>query len=357
MKKFFLKIFSLTVISFFIVNFCQASQISFTPMAINVENNKNFIINLNIDSENEKNYTVKIEINFSPEFLELIDFKPANNWIPIKMTGYDATDNQKGIIVKTGGYPGGFKDTVNFGAFTFKPKKDGQTKIEINKNSFILNSDNANTLSKPPTSAAVNIKMAEQKITNLTPESTKSETINDNPELDTDIENIASQTPLKIKISIEPTLNTNNEIIGFKGKSNIPKAILETNIDYSPDIQKFIIDENAQWNWTIPNGLLSGEHHISFRIINPDNQNDFATSVEKINIIKEETNNVKTPLPTNISKPEIPSNQTAPKSIDVQEFAKPDVGKQFQPYWYSVMAIIAIAIFILIFFLINKKNK
>lgn len=106
--------------------------------------------------KNQKNYSAQVVLNYLPSVLEFKSFEYGKNWIPVlKASNYDYFDKEKGVIVKTAGYPQGFDEEKIFGVVTFKAKKEGQTLININ-NAFSLNDKNEDIFKGLENSVLVN---------------------------------------------------------------------------------------------------------------------------------------------------------------------------------------------------------
>ncbi len=89
-------------------------------------------------------YTVSLNMNIPSDLLSIQSFTMNDAWMPLKQAGYDSIDNINGVLIKTGGYPGGFNSTTAFGRITLKAKKAGTASIVLNSTSNILDKDNLN---------------------------------------------------------------------------------------------------------------------------------------------------------------------------------------------------------------------
>lgn len=149
MKK--IIILSVSVIIFLIViSPLYASSVFFSPNIISFQENKNFNVNISIDPQNIKNYTVKLELKYPADLIEVKSFTIGNNWMPLIQSGYDAIDNMNGVLIKTGGYPGGLSKSALFGTILFHAKKSGNGMIQIGDNSASLDANNQNVLTGTP---------------------------------------------------------------------------------------------------------------------------------------------------------------------------------------------------------------
>lgn len=106
--------------------------------------------------KNELNYSAQVVLNYLPDILEFKSFEYGKDWIPVLgISGYDYLDKEKGLLIKTAGYPKGFEEEKIFGIITFKARKEGQTLININ-NAFSLNNKNENVFKGLENSILVN---------------------------------------------------------------------------------------------------------------------------------------------------------------------------------------------------------
>jgi len=135
----------LTVI--FLAGSAMAANLSFTSTVISVVEGQNFVLRTNIDPQGAANYTVKLEVKYPAEILEVKSFSFGSGWMAVSQPGYDSTDNTTGVLVKTGGYPGGLNSLANFGTISFSAKKSGSGTIQITNNSFALDANSQNALS------------------------------------------------------------------------------------------------------------------------------------------------------------------------------------------------------------------
>lgn len=87
-------------------------------------------------------YTSMFDASFSTDTLEVVSFSMNDKMLAIKQLGYDAIDNNSGLLIKTGGYPGGVNTVTNFGTLVLKAKKEGVGTLTINDNSKLLDENN-----------------------------------------------------------------------------------------------------------------------------------------------------------------------------------------------------------------------
>ncbi len=134
-----------------------AATVLWSPTQVRVGKGQNVSLAVAIDPEDIKAYTVKLEITYPADTLEVQSFTFANNWMPLLQKGYDLTDNAKGALIKTAGFPGGLRAEAPFGTIIFKAKKLGDARVLVTANSFALGSTNQNTMTGLPVTALASI--------------------------------------------------------------------------------------------------------------------------------------------------------------------------------------------------------
>lgn len=134
-----------------------ASTLSLSPTVVNITQGRTFNLTVAINPQGTADYTVKTELKFPADLLSVQSFSFAPNWMPLAQSGYDATDNTAGSLIKTAGYPAGLTTTTSFGTATFLAKKSGSAVIETGVSSFALDANNQNVLNAVPVQAQVTI--------------------------------------------------------------------------------------------------------------------------------------------------------------------------------------------------------
>lgn len=102
-----------------------------TPGTITVAEGAKFKVVVTVNPQGTQNYAEKVELNYSPNELEVVSFTQAPNWMALTQSGYDTTDNAHGVLIKTAGYASGFSNATDFGTVTFIAKKAGTPTIKI----------------------------------------------------------------------------------------------------------------------------------------------------------------------------------------------------------------------------------
>jgi hypothetical protein len=126
-----------------------ASTVDFLPATVNVEPGKTFTVEIYINPQSIT-YSSKVELKYPADLLQESSFVMNDSWIALKQSGYDVTDNVNGILLKSGGYPGGFASKTLFGTVTFSAVKAGSVAISVGSNTNIPNTSNVNTLTDSP---------------------------------------------------------------------------------------------------------------------------------------------------------------------------------------------------------------
>ena len=122
------------------------TNVLLSPTNVNVNSNQAFTLTVTLDPQGESNYTNKLELNFPFDLVEVKSFAFSAGWVPVSQPGYDLVDNSKGVLIKTGGYPGGISAPTTFGTVTFSAKKTGTGLINVSGNSLALDAFSKNVL-------------------------------------------------------------------------------------------------------------------------------------------------------------------------------------------------------------------
>ena len=134
-----------------------ATTVSLTPTNTNVVEGRNFVLTVKIDPQGLKNYTAKMELTYPADLLRVNSFTFGTSWMPVSQPGYDLIDNTNGVLIKTGGYPGGIASQATFGTVSFFAKKTGSGIIKLGGNSLALDATNQNLLSTVGVQTSFNI--------------------------------------------------------------------------------------------------------------------------------------------------------------------------------------------------------
>lgn len=124
-----------------------ASNVTLSPTSISVTPGKVFTVSVTANPDGGHLYTVRTNLSFNPALVQVTGFKFAPKWLALSATGYDVTDNTKGLLVKTAGYPGGITSSTIFGTVTFKARKTGTAYVSVTTKSMTLDENSKNTLS------------------------------------------------------------------------------------------------------------------------------------------------------------------------------------------------------------------
>lgn len=133
------------------------TSVSIKPIYVNVLKGQKFKISVFLNPNKISNYTTKIELKYPASLLSVSSFRQDSSWMPLKQPGYDLIDNKKGILIKTGGFPGGFSSGVKFGTVLFTARKTGIGSIKIGGASISLDGNSKNVISSKPENVTVKI--------------------------------------------------------------------------------------------------------------------------------------------------------------------------------------------------------
>jgi len=122
-------------------------------------------VSVTADPSSTKLYSVRANVSFDPSLVQATNFSFANTWISIAQPGYDSIDNANGVLIKAGGYPGGFTSATKLGTITFKAIKTGVATIRSTNSSLLLDADSKNQIIGTQGSVSVSIASAPVKTT------------------------------------------------------------------------------------------------------------------------------------------------------------------------------------------------
>ncbi|MDP2655125.1 MAG: cohesin domain-containing protein, partial [bacterium] len=123
-----------------------ASAITLAPTSVATVAGNTFSVTVGVNPTSGKAYTVRANLSFDPSMITLTSFSFASKWMALPQEGYDTEDNVSGVLVKTGGYPGGIIAQTTLGTATFRAKKTGTATISATSESLILDANNQNTV-------------------------------------------------------------------------------------------------------------------------------------------------------------------------------------------------------------------
>ncbi|MCX6811756.1 MAG: hypothetical protein NT039_03640 [Candidatus Berkelbacteria bacterium] len=127
-----------------------ATIVSFSPANVSISQGKTFNVTVAINPQGVSNYTAKIQLDYPADVLEIKSFTLGSNWMALAQPGYDLIDNTNGVLIKTGGYPGGLSSSATFGTVSFYAKKAGSGVIKAGNGSLALDANNQNVFSGTP---------------------------------------------------------------------------------------------------------------------------------------------------------------------------------------------------------------
>jgi len=145
---------------FLVPSLALAASIQFSPATVSVTAGQSFTVSVIATPSGAPLYTASANLGFDPGILQITNFSFASNWMPVTQAGYDSTDNTSGVLIKTGGFPGGFTGATALGTITFRAKAAGTAAITASGNSMLLDGGSNNELSGPQGSVAVTVTNA-----------------------------------------------------------------------------------------------------------------------------------------------------------------------------------------------------
>lgn len=157
MKKIFTIILGWLGILVFATPVLATTNLLLTPATIDVAEQEHFTLMVSVSPKGIKNYTAKVELEYPADLLEVESFAFASNWLQLNQPGYDLIDNTNGLLIKTGGFPGGVSELITFGTVLFSAKKTGEGIIKIGEDSLVLDAENQNVLIGPLVQTSVTI--------------------------------------------------------------------------------------------------------------------------------------------------------------------------------------------------------
>lgn len=137
-----------------------AASVSLSPTNVSVNTGDTFNVSVTADPASTKLYSVRTNISFDPSLVEVTGFSFASAWMSIAQPGYDSIDNANGVLIKAGGYPGGFTSATKLGTITFRAIKTGTATISSTNSSLLLDADSKNQISGTQGNVYVSITSA-----------------------------------------------------------------------------------------------------------------------------------------------------------------------------------------------------
>jgi hypothetical protein len=144
-KKLFTIIFSIIGLMAFSMPAFAATSITFSPTTVNVVEGKTFNVAVTANPGGVANYTTKLVLNYPADLVEVTAFNFNEAWMALSQAGYSSVDNTNGVLIKTGGYPGGYSSAVALGTVTFTAKKAGTGSVTISDKTVSYDVSSANT--------------------------------------------------------------------------------------------------------------------------------------------------------------------------------------------------------------------
>jgi hypothetical protein len=134
-----------------------ATQISFEPSDVTVVPGESFTLAVYVNPDTEEVFTISSALSFPADLVSVTDFAFADNWQPLTMGQYDRTNNTTGMLVKTGGYPGGVSTLRQIGTVTFTARQTGAGTIAGTDDTFAYNRESQDVSADTHDAATVTV--------------------------------------------------------------------------------------------------------------------------------------------------------------------------------------------------------
>lgn len=128
-----------------------------SPATISVSSGETFSLAIQIQPTPVRIFTASMHLSFDPTLFEMTGFTLSPAWMSLGQPGYDSVDKEKGLVIKTGGYPGGISSRTPFGSITFKARGTGTGDISISGDSILLDASSTNKVAGPQGIATISI--------------------------------------------------------------------------------------------------------------------------------------------------------------------------------------------------------
>jgi len=130
---------------FFAFSFCQAATLYLIPQSQNIYQGDSLIIDLRLDAESEEINTAEVNLNFSSDLFEIIEFNKGDSIFTFWPEEPELKNN---IISFMGGVPGGFRGKGSLLKINLRAKETGQATIFFKNDSRVLLNDGKGTLAE-----------------------------------------------------------------------------------------------------------------------------------------------------------------------------------------------------------------
>ncbi len=161
----FLIIIGLVGVSLAAYSAFAATSVSLSETDVSVKTGQAFSLKVYVNPIGDTVYTAKVKVDFPAKLVRITSFDFNNKWMPLSQSGYDMINNSGGVLIKTGGYPGGTTSSVLLGTINFVANTEGSGVIKVSNGTEILNDGNANVYSG---GGSTNLTIASQGATEPT---------------------------------------------------------------------------------------------------------------------------------------------------------------------------------------------
>ena len=124
--------------------FANAASFVVAPSSGSYKAGDTITLNISVNPAGSTIYTAMLDARFSPSTFQVVSFTLNDALLPLKTAGYDALDNNAGVLTKTGGYTGGITTTSSFGTLVLRAKTSGTGTFTIADSSKLLDGNNTN---------------------------------------------------------------------------------------------------------------------------------------------------------------------------------------------------------------------
>lgn len=147
------KLYILTSLIFILPFVTSAASFIVTPSSGSYTTGDSITLHISVNPSGSTIYTAMLDAGFPVDKFEIVSFTLNDSMLPLKQAGYDALDNSKGVLTKTGGYSGGINTVTSFGTIVLKTKGSGVGTFTINDSSKLLDANNADQQSGTQTAS------------------------------------------------------------------------------------------------------------------------------------------------------------------------------------------------------------
>lgn len=124
-----------------------AGSIMLTPESFSISPGERFSVAIRVEPAGATLYSASAQLSFDPALLRVEAFTLSPQWLPLAQPGYDLIDNEKGMLIKTAGYPGGISKATPLGSIAFTALQGGTAVISVSEDSLLLDASSTDRIS------------------------------------------------------------------------------------------------------------------------------------------------------------------------------------------------------------------